>query len=133
MNENILFQVPGQQQHQLRHVLQQGERGREREAEPELPELSDPRHGRREGEREAGRHQGGGQALRDGQRGHELHTGEQQSYSLLRPPRYVKALPSLVEGFVVVASIARKESIIGCPYHDPTNANESKALIYHPS
>ena len=76
MTENILFQVPGQQQHQLRHVLQQGVRGRQREAKPELPELSDPRHGRREGEREAGGDQGGGEAVGDGQRGDELHTGE---------------------------------------------------------
>ena len=76
-----MFQVPGQQQHQLRHVLQQRhrQRGQQREAEPELPELSDPGHGGREGEREAGRHQGGGQAVGDGQRGDELHTGEQNN------------------------------------------------------
>ena len=75
----MVFQVPGQQQHQLRHVLQQGVRGWQREAKPELPELPDPGHGGREGEREAGGHQGGGQAVGDGQRGDELHTGEQNN------------------------------------------------------
>ena len=47
------------------------------ETEQQLPELPDSRHAGRQGERQAGRHQGGGAAVRDGQRGDELHTGEQ--------------------------------------------------------